>query len=560
MTALNANTSANALAMAAEIFGTGFTINSATYSGDNDSSGTYSNGDTTNPNVLPSDTGVILSTGDVSDFGNATGANNQGGGTGTNTSGVNGDADFNAAAGGATFDAAFLEVNFTPLAGQTSLNIEFRFYSEEYNEYVYSNFNDVALIMIDGVQVPISVGTGDISVNSINNAGASNPQFGNQNNDPNPGNGTFDSSNPNLYIDNTNGAFDTEMDGFTVTLSLDIPVTPGVAQTLKIGIADKGDAAYDSALVIAGNTNTTGMDPDPIAADDSGFQTWGTNPRNVDILANDSEPDGQTLTITQINGQTATVGSPITLNNGDTVTLLADGTIDIVNTSGGTEGTSSFSYTVSDPDGNTDSAFVTYDTQAPCFTPGTMIDTPYGPRAIETLAVGDLVLTRDGGPKALRWVGKQTVDLHEYNAHLRPILIRKDAFGPGSPARDMRVSPQHRMLLGDTQTQLLFGMEEALAPAKSLINHNTVLIDHGVASVTYLHLLFDEHEIVLADDAPTESLFPGEQALDAFSDQNRSEVFDLFPELRAMPANFGPTVRTVLRAYEGQVWTQASAI
>lgn len=560
MTALTANTSASALAMATEIFGTGFIINTATYSGDNNSSGTFTNGNTTNPNVLPSDSGVVLSTGNVSAFGNATGANNQGGGTGTNQlNGIDGDADFDTAAGGATFDAAFLEVNFTPLPGQTSLNIEFRFYSEEYNEYVYSNFNDVALIMIDGVQVPISVGSGDISVNSINNAGANNPQFGNQNNDPNPGNGTFDSSNPNLFIDNTNGAFDTEMDGFTVTLSLDIPVTPGVAQTLKIGIADKGDTAYDSALVIASNTNAPGMDPDPIATDDTGFQTWGTNPRNVDLLANDIEPDGQTLTITQINGQAAVVGSPITLNNGDTVTLLADGTIDIVNTSGGTEGTSSFSYTVSDPDGNTDSAFVTYDTQAPCFTPGTLIDTPYGQRAIETLQIGDLVLTRDGGPKPLRWIGKQRVALHDCNAHLRPILIRKDAFGPGCPAQDMRVSPQHRMLLGDTQTQLLFGMEEALAPAKSLINHSTVLVDHGAASVTYMHLLFDEHQIILADDAATESLFPGDQALGAFSDQSRAEVFELFPELRAMPQTFGATARTVLRAYEGQVWARAQA-
>ena len=545
--------------MATEIFGAGFIINTANFFGDGDSSGTYQDGNTTNPNVLPADTGVILSTGNVSDFGNATGANNQAGGTSTNTSGINGDADFNAAAGGSTFDAAYLEINFTPLAGQTSLNIEFRFYSEEYNEYVYSDFNDVALIMIDGVQVPISVGSGDISVNSINNAGAINPTFGNEANDPNPGNGQFDGSNPNLYVDNASGAYDTEMDGFTVTLSLDIPVTPGVAQTLKSGIADKGDTAYDSAIVIASNDSTPGPDPDPIATDDTGFQTWGTNPLNVDILANDTEPNGQSLTITQINGVNAVVGSPVTLNNGDTVTLLADGTINIVNVSGGTEGTSNFSYTISDPDGNTDSAFVTYDTRAPCFTPGTMIETPYGSRAIETLKMGDLILTRDGGPKPLRWIGSQTVELHEYNVHLRPILIRKDAFGPGIPAVDTRVSPQHRMLLGDTQTQLLFGMEEALAPAKSLVNYETVLVDHGLAAVTYYHVLFDEHEIILADNTPAESLFPGGQTLDSFNDKSRSEVFDLFPELRALPNTFGPTARTVLRNYEGEVWTKATA-
>ena len=254
MTLLNADTNASAVAMASEILGSGFTINSATYSGDSASSAIYTDGDTTNPGVLPSDTGVIFSTGNVSTFSNASGANNTAGGTTANTSGVDGNAAFDAAAGQSTFDASFLEINFTAEPGQTSINIEFRFYSEEYNEYVYSNFNDIALVQLNGVTQPISVGSGEISVNGINDAGTFNPGNGSEANDPNPGNGQFDSANPNLYIDNSTGAHATEMDGFTVTLSLDIPVTPGVTYDLMIGIADVGDTF---SILVKNLTSTT---------------------------------------------------------------------------------------------------------------------------------------------------------------------------------------------------------------------------------------------------------------------------------------------------------------
>jgi len=86
-------------------------VNTATYSGDAASSGTYSNGDTVSPFATPGDTGVILSTGNVVDFTNNDGTSNtnQSGGTSTNTvGGIDGDADFNALATGSSFDAAFL--------------------------------------------------------------------------------------------------------------------------------------------------------------------------------------------------------------------------------------------------------------------------------------------------------------------------------------------------------------------------------------------------------------------------------------------------------------------
>lgn len=119
-TELPINASATAVQMANEIFGSGITVNSATYTGAAGSSGIYTNADTVSPGVAPSDSGVILSTGNVADFTNSSGTlnTNTAAGTTTNTTGVDGDADFNSIAGGnPTFDAAFLTVNFTPQGG-----------------------------------------------------------------------------------------------------------------------------------------------------------------------------------------------------------------------------------------------------------------------------------------------------------------------------------------------------------------------------------------------------------------------------------------------------------
>ena len=98
-----------ALDLAQTIFGSGVTVTSASYSGDIDSAGTYSNADTIAPGVAPSDSGIILSTGNAQDFTNSFGSSNQSNSTSTNTSGINDNAQLNAAAGAKTYDAAILD-------------------------------------------------------------------------------------------------------------------------------------------------------------------------------------------------------------------------------------------------------------------------------------------------------------------------------------------------------------------------------------------------------------------------------------------------------------------
>lgn len=540
--------------MAEEILGEGFSINAAqtSFSGNNLTSGIYSDANTDLPGVLPSDSGVVFSTGLLSNFANDAGANNQAGGRSTDTNGVDNDPDFNAEAGGATFDASFIEITFTPDTGQTQLNLEFRFYSEEYNEYVYSDFNDVALVMFDGAQVPISVGTGSISVNSINDAANNPPQFGDEADDPNPGNGQFDSSAPNLYIDNGSGTFDTEFDGFTVTLSLDINVTPGTQHTLKIGVADKGDAVWDSAFAIASNVTGGVVDVDPVAVDDNvsvarGFSTV------ADLLSNDTDPDNPaSLFISQINGVNVVAGSQVQLNTGQIIELNNDGTITVIGNSAPV-GQTFFSYTISDADGNTDSAFVTLDTTTPCFVEGTGILTATGSRPVETLQPGDLIVTRDHGLQPLVWIGEREVTgaaMFATNGALAPIIIPAGTFGPGCPARTLHVSPAHRMLQSGNRMPLVVGQSEALTPATLLKGHHGVTQRTGNAPVRYLHLLLETHQVIYAEGAPTESLHPGSIGLQGFSEKSRESLFRIRPDLRADPGVYGPTARYVLSRRE----------
>ena len=333
-TELTINTAATALDMANAIFGPGITVTGASYTGSTVSSGIYSGATATIPGISPSDTGVILSTGNVADFTNSSGTTNTNtvANRSTNTTGsVDGDAQLNAVAGMATFDGAILQASFIPDGDY--LTMQFVFSSEEYPEYINSNVNDSFGVWVNGTFVPVSITiAGNVAIDEINAA-----------------------KNRNFYHDNTADQFNTEMDGFTYTLSLKAPVNIGQVNTIKIGIADGGDAIFDSNLLIMGDSIQTVT----LAFDDDA-NVVANGSRTFDILANDSNPNG-TLLITQIQGQTIVAGQTITLASGQQVRLNADGTITVFATSA--LGTENFSYTVSD-NGVTDVGYVSINTAA----------------------------------------------------------------------------------------------------------------------------------------------------------------------------------------------------
>jgi Hint domain len=165
-----------------------------------------------------------------------------------------------------------------------------------------------------------------------------------------------------------------------------------------------------------------------------------------------------------------------------------------------------------------------------CFTHGTLIDTPDGPRLIEALQPGDLVTTLNNGSQPLRWVGVRQVSRHEMLAHpaYHPVLFEPGTMGNNRP---LLVSPQHRMLLNDWRAQVYFGEDHVLVAAKAMVNGKTIRQVVPDAGVTYCHLLFDRHEVILAEGALSESFHPGETGLGGLDDAQRREIEALFPLL-----------------------------
>ncbi|SPH18730.1 hypothetical protein DEA8626_02272 [Defluviimonas aquaemixtae] len=160
-----------------------------------------------------------------------------------------------------------------------------------------------------------------------------------------------------------------------------------------------------------------------------------------------------------------------------------------------------------------------------CFTEGTMIETDRGPRAIETLRMGDLVLTLDHALRPICWIGSTTVPATGDHA---PVVFSDGAIGN---CGELCVSPNHRMVMRGPQVELMTGAEEVLVIAKHLVNGRTVTRRDG-GYVTYFHLLFEDHEIVVSNGVPSESFFP-KTALDQMDSAQRSEILSLFPCLES---------------------------
>ena len=173
----------------------------------------------------------------------------------------------------------------------------------------------------------------------------------------------------------------------------------------------------------------------------------------------------------------------------------------------------------------------------PCFTAGTWIDTPAGARRVETLCVGDLVRTRHHGPQTIRWIGRRSVKLAPYfpEDKLRPIKISIGALGQGLPREPLRLSRQHRVLVSSPINQRMFGTQDSLIAAVKLTDLPGIHIDTDCTEVTYIHLLFDQHEVIFANGAPCESLHTGPEAIKSISPAARAELFAIFPELMTAP-------------------------
>lgn len=188
-----------------------------------------------------------------------------------------------------------------------------------------------------------------------------------------------------------------------------------------------------------------------------------------------------------------------------------------------------------------------------CFTPGTLIATAKGLRPIEDIAVGDMIPTRDSGLQPVRKILVTRFDAAHLAAHPRhlPVRIAAGALGGGLPERDLTVSPQHRVLLRSRIAERLTGSSEVLMPAAQLVGQAGIT-RVTVTEVTYLHLVFNRHELILSEGAVTEAFYPGPAALDGMDLATRRELAEIFPEITHAGAPGRPLARPELRGKEAR--------
>jgi autotransporter passenger strand-loop-strand repeat protein len=130
-----------------------------------------------------------------------------------------------------------------------------------------------------------------------------------------------------------------------------------------------------------------------------------------------------------------------------------------------------------------------------CFAAGTRIATPSGPVPIESLRIGDRVLTEGGAAMPIRWLGQRHVDCrrHPMPAAILPVRIDAHAFGLGRPAHPLLLSPDHAIFA-----------EGVLIPVKYLID-GALIRQVTVEEISYFHLELPQHAVVFAEGLPVES-------------------------------------------------------
>ncbi len=235
--------------------------------------------------------------------------------------GVANDTEFNRIAGINTLNATWLEIDFTPDLisnisvgdiGRITMNVAFG--SEEYNAFVYGGVNDVMAIIVNGENKAIVPNGLEYGIDTMNDAATYNPFNGDIANDP----------NPTLYKNNTDNRFNTQMNGFTVTIPVTFDIVMGQSNKMKIGIADASDFRNDSWLFVKENSGQT-----VIVAENDALTTPTNAPYNIDVLANDYDRQGDPLTIIRIDDQPINTGETIVRPSGVSIKLETDGTLTV---------------------------------------------------------------------------------------------------------------------------------------------------------------------------------------------------------------------------------------
>jgi len=315
--------------LANKLTGPGVQLSNITKSCPNISLGYF----TENGSGFPLQDGIVLTTGATANLIGPNVLNS------TSVDNMNGsDVDLSSLVTQSTYNKCVLEFDVTP--SSDTLQFRYIFASEEYPEYVCSQFNDVFAFFISGPGIigsknlaVIPGTTTPVSINSINSDscgiyGSNPPALGS------------DTTNSSFYVDNTGGVA-VEFDGYTVTLTAKTYVQPCQKYHLKLAIADVFDELFDSGVFIEGGSlRSEGMEISEVGTTDPTFSNAVEGCLDGQVTFSIEKPKGAPYNFTYGLSGTATNGvdysnltGNATIPTGDTsvtitVSALPDGIAD----------------------------------------------------------------------------------------------------------------------------------------------------------------------------------------------------------------------------------------
>lgn len=341
-------------------------------------------------------------------------------------------------------------------------------------------------------QDPTSSGFTSYEIHNLNSAGS----------------GTYNS----LYIDWRSEAPSSFYEG-SPSLFTSIKNSAASVPAASIRLVSDGASGTGSVPVISGlPTSATGSDAAPltpfsaVTVTDSDPTTSATITLSANNVASDADGALSGAGLTKIAAGTYSLSATTPANLTAELRALKFTPTPGQVAAGGTVPTK-VSLAINDSDGSA-SASTNVTVTATCFLRGTMIATPHGEAAVESLAPGDLVVVVENGVRVGRpvaWVGGGAMDAADFDnrAEAFPVRIRKDAFADGCPTRDLLVTPEHCILT-----------EAGLIPARMLVNRRSILVDRSTPRYEFHHVELAAHGILLAEGLAAESyLDTGNRAL-----------------------------------------------
>lgn len=193
-----------------------------------------------------------------------------------------------------------------------------------------------------------------------------------------------------------------------------------------------------------------------------------------------------------------------------------------------------------------------------CFLAGTKIATEAGYVAVEKIAAGQWVKTRNAGYQKVLWTGGQWYAEADWRSDrsLWPVCISAGSLGSNQPANDLYVSQQHRMPVSGRVIEHCFGFTEALVSAKQLCGLEGIEVVEPNGPLGYFHLLCENHQLIDAEGTWAETILLGDEALFSISAAELASLARLFSSWSPNKSQIQfqqPTCLPVLKAFEANV-------